>query len=102
MALTEQDVVRIARLARLQLDPNQLQVARGDLDQILGLIQTLQSVDTAGIAPLPHPLAMVADMPLRLREDRVTETASVERRQALMANAPGSKQGLFLVPKVID
>jgi len=39
---------------------------------------------------------------LRLRKDEVTETPSIERREALMANAPGSKQGLFLVPKVID
>jgi len=102
MALTEQEVIRIARLARLQLNTAQLQTARDDLDQILGLIQTLQSVDTTGIEPLPHPLAMVADLPLRLREDEVTETPSIERREALMANAPGSEQGLFLVPKVID
>jgi aspartyl-tRNA(Asn)/glutamyl-tRNA(Gln) amidotransferase subunit C len=102
MALTEQEVVRIARLARLQLSTEQLQTARDDLDQILGLIQTLQSVDTHGIEPLPHPLAMVADLPLRLRVDEVTEISSIERREALMANAPGSKQGLFLVPKVID
>ena len=102
MALTEQEVVRIARLARLQLNDDQKQTARNDLNQILGLIATLQSVDTSGVQPLPHPLAMVSDVALRLREDKVTEISSTERRNALMANAPGVKEGLFLVPKVID
>jgi aspartyl-tRNA(Asn)/glutamyl-tRNA(Gln) amidotransferase subunit C len=102
MALTENEVVRIARLARLQLTNEQLQIARHDLDQILGLIQTLQAVDTKGVEPLAHPLAMLSEVELRLREDVVTEVASTERRAALMANAPGTRQGLFLVPKVID
>jgi aspartyl-tRNA(Asn)/glutamyl-tRNA(Gln) amidotransferase subunit C len=45
---------------------------------------------------------MLSEVELRLREDVVTEVASTERRAALMANAPGTRQGLFLVPKVID
>jgi aspartyl-tRNA(Asn)/glutamyl-tRNA(Gln) amidotransferase subunit C len=102
MALTEQEVIRIARLARLQLSDEQQKTARHDLDQILGLIQTLQSVDTQGVEPLPHPLAMIEEVELRLRDDVVTEISSVDRRAALMANAPGSQEGLFLVPKVID
>jgi aspartyl-tRNA(Asn)/glutamyl-tRNA(Gln) amidotransferase subunit C len=102
MALTEQEVVRIARLARLQLTPERLTQAQVDLNAILGLIQELQAVNTDGIQPLAHPLAGMTDVHLRLRDDVVTETTSTDRRSALMANAPGARDGLFLVPKVID
>jgi aspartyl-tRNA(Asn)/glutamyl-tRNA(Gln) amidotransferase subunit C len=102
MALTDQEVARIARLARLHLTPDQQAQAQTDLNKILGIIETLQSVDTKGIEPLAHPLASVSDVHLRLREDVVTEASSIERRAALMANAPGASEGLFLVPKVIE
>jgi aspartyl-tRNA(Asn)/glutamyl-tRNA(Gln) amidotransferase subunit C len=102
MALTDQEVARIARLARLHLTLDQQAQAQTDLNKILGIIETLQSVDTKGIEPLAHPLASVSDVHLRLREDVVTEASSIERRAALMANAPGASEGLFLVPKVIE
>jgi len=102
MALTVEEVARIARLARLQLSPEQLIQAQTELSDILGLIQELQAVDTSGIEPLAHPLAAMTDVHLRLRDDVVTEITSAERREALMANAPGKRDGLFLVPKVID
>ena len=102
MALTEQEVARIARLARLQLTPAQQSQAQADLNKIFGLIQELQAVDTRGVEPLAHPLSAVGDVALRLREDIVTEMTSTDRRAALMANAPGVSDGLFLVPKVIE
>jgi aspartyl-tRNA(Asn)/glutamyl-tRNA(Gln) amidotransferase subunit C len=102
MALTDQEVARIARLARLHLTPDQQARAQTDLNKILGIIETLQSVDTRGVEPLAHPLASVSDIHLRLREDVVTEVSSTEQRAALMANAPGASEGLFLVPKVIE
>ena len=102
MALTEQEVVRIARLARLQLTPAQQSQAQADLNKIFGLIQELQAVDTRGVEPLAHPLSAVGDVALRLREDIVTEMTSTDRRSALMANGPGVRDGLFLVPKVIE
>jgi len=102
MALTDQEVSRIARLARLHLTSDQQAQAQVDLNKILGIIETLQSVDTSGIEPLAHPLASVSDIHLRLREDVITEVASAEQRAALMANAPGASEGLFLVPKVIE
>jgi aspartyl-tRNA(Asn)/glutamyl-tRNA(Gln) amidotransferase subunit C len=102
MALTDQEVTRIARLARLHLTPEQMTQAQTDLNKILSIIETLQSVDTQGIEPLAHPLATVSDIHLRLRDDVVTEVSSTERRDTLMANAPGASKGLFLVPKVIE
>jgi len=102
MAISEQEVTRIARLARLALSPEQNLQAQGDLNQILGLIEELQAVDTRGVEPLAHPLSALRDVHLRLREDTVTEVSSPERREALMVNAPGQAEGLFLVPKVIE
>jgi aspartyl-tRNA(Asn)/glutamyl-tRNA(Gln) amidotransferase subunit C len=102
MALTEQEVARIARLARLQLTPGQQSQAQADLNKIFGLIQELQAVDTRGVEPLAHPLSAVTDVALRLRDDIVTEMTSTQRRAALMANGPGVRDGLFLVPKVIE
>ena len=102
MAITEQEVIRIARLARLNLNAEQRVQAQADLTKILGLIEELQSVDTSGIEPLAHPLSTIKDVQLRLREDVVTEVSSVQRRTSLMANAPGTAEGLFLVPKVIE
>jgi len=102
MAITEQEVTRIARLARLTLSAEQNRQAQGDLTKILGLIQELQAVDTKGVEPLAHPLPAPRDVHLRRREDVISEASSPERREALMVNAPGKAEGLFLVPKVIE
>lgn len=102
MSLNEQDVARIARLARIALTPEQLGPARQELNGILHLIERLQAVDTQGVEPLAHPLSAHEDITLRLRDDAVTETASEARRDELMANAPDAADGLFLVPKVIE
>lgn len=102
MSVTASDVTRIARLARLALDPAAQEKALVELNKMLDLIETLQAVDTQGVEPLAHPLSAYENVQLRLREDSVTETASIAQRDALMANAPATSEGLFLVPKVIE
>ncbi len=102
MALTEQDVTRIARLARLDLDAGQRERVLQDLNGIFGLIEQLQAVDTTGVEPLAHPLSAIDDVSLRLRDDGVTEPSDEATRDALLANAPARHGGLFLVPKVIE
>lgn len=102
MALNEQDIIRIARLARIELGPEQRTRAQDELNGILHLIERLQSVDTQGIEPLAHPLCAQEDIVLRLRDDVVTEPSSEARRAELLANAPDAQDGLFLVPKVIE
>ncbi len=102
MALNEQDVARIARLARIELTPEQRTRAQGELNGILHLIERLQAVDTTGIEPLAHPLSAHENVVLRLREDVATEPSSEARRDALLANAPDTQNGLFLVPKVLE
>lgn len=102
MALNEQDVARIARLARIELTPERRARAQEELNGMLHIIERLQAVDTQGVEPLAHPLSAHEDITLRLRQDTVSETGSEARRAELLANAPDARDGLFLVPKVLE
>jgi len=102
MTLTEQDVTRMARLARIAVAPEHQAGVLRELNNIFGLIEQLQAIDTQGVEPLAHPLSAIEEVALRLREDAVTEPAGPEAREQLMANAPAAHEGLFLVPKVIE
>jgi len=102
MALTEQDIARLARLSGLRLDSNDQSRARQELDRILGLIEELQAVDTTGIEPMAHPLAAHQEIALRLRDDTAEPAQSAARRDACLRNAPAPHEGLFLVPTVIE
>ncbi len=102
MAISEQDVTRIARLARIQLPPDETLQAQKDLGRILELMAQLRAVDTQGVEPMAHPLAEHQDIQLRLREDAAAPTHTEDERSALMSNAPAQAEGLFLVPTVIE
>jgi aspartyl-tRNA(Asn)/glutamyl-tRNA(Gln) amidotransferase subunit C len=95
LALTAHDVARIAELARLDLSPAEAEQALGQLNAVFGLIETLQAVDTTGVAPMTH----AADLTLRLRADEVTEP---DQRDAAQRSAPAVAEGLYLVPRVIE
>ena len=95
MSLTPADITRLARLARLELPAGREAALLDQLNAVLGLIDQLQAVDTAGVAPMTHPI----EMPLRLRADQVTEPDGRERYQQ---GAPAVEQGLYLVPRVIE
>jgi aspartyl-tRNA(Asn)/glutamyl-tRNA(Gln) amidotransferase subunit C len=102
MAITQQDVTRIARLACIELSEADSQRAQQELTGIMRLIQQIQSIDTQGIEPMAHPLEARQDIRLRLRPDVADPTNTVEQRDQLMANSPAEKDGLFLVPTVIE
>ncbi len=95
MSLTNQDVERIAQLARLALSAAEVDAARMQLDGILGFIEQLQAVDTSAVAPMAHAM----DITQRLRDDIVSES---DRREAFQRVAPETEAGLYLVPKVIE
>ena len=95
MALTLGDVRRIAHLARLEVTAAEAAETLVQLNNIFGLIEQLQSVDTTDIEPMSHPLGGSQ----RLREDLATEP---DNREANMRNAPAREDGLFLVPRVIE
>ena len=102
MAISEQDVARIAQLARIQLSPDETAQTQKELSDILGLMAQLQAVDTSGVEPMAHPLSAHQDIQLRLRDDVAAATLTETERDALMANAPAKAEGLFLVPTVIE
>ncbi len=95
MALTESDVEKIARLARLRIDAGERAAVAARLGSILDMVDRLQAAPTAGIAPMAHPLDAVQ----ALREDRVTEQ---NHRADYQRIAPATEQGLYLVPRVIE
>jgi aspartyl-tRNA(Asn)/glutamyl-tRNA(Gln) amidotransferase subunit C len=99
MALTPQDVQRIAHLARLELSAAEHASMLTQLNNFFGIVERMRAVDTAGIEPLYTPLSAVTDVTLRLREDEVTE---FDQRAANQRSAPAVEDGLFLVPKVIE
>ncbi|MDM8348242.1 Asp-tRNA(Asn)/Glu-tRNA(Gln) amidotransferase subunit GatC [Pseudomonas sp. sp1636] len=95
MALERSEVEKIAHLARLGLNESEIPRTTETLNNILGLIDQMQAVDTTGIEPLAHPLEATQ----RLRADLATEE---NHRDAYQAIAPAVENGLYLVPKVIE
>jgi aspartyl-tRNA(Asn)/glutamyl-tRNA(Gln) amidotransferase subunit C len=99
MALTSQDIARIANLARLELTSTESERMLTQINGFFDVVEKMRAVDTAGVEPLSHPLAAVQDVALRLREDVASEP---NQREANQHSAPAVERGLFLVPKVIE
>ncbi len=95
MSLTPADVARIAKLARLELSPDEAETTRQQLNAVFNIFEQLQAVNTEGVAPMTHPTSRR----LRLREDRVSES---NHREAYQKVAPETEGGLYLVPKVLE
>ena len=98
MALTPQDVSRIAQLARLELQPAEQAAMLTQLNGFFGIVEQMSAVDTSGVEPLYTPLSAVQEVSLRLRDDTVSET---DQREANQRSAPAIEDGLFLVPRVL-
>jgi len=99
MSLTSADIARIANLARLELQPAESERMLTQINGFFNIVEQMRAVDTTGIEPLAHPMATIADVALRLREDVVSEP---DHREANQQSAPAVERGLFLVPKVIE
>jgi aspartyl-tRNA(Asn)/glutamyl-tRNA(Gln) amidotransferase subunit C len=99
MSLSDDQIRRIARLARIAIGETESAEVRGRLNRVLGLIDELQAVDTSGIEPMSHPLDALIPAGQPMRADAVTEP---DRRAAYQAVAPAVEGGLYLVPKVIE
>ena len=95
MSLDLDQIRRIARLARITVSDADALATAEQLNGVLGLIEEMQAVDTAGVEPMSHAI----DLPQRLREDAVTES---DRHADFQAVAPAVENGLYLVPKVIE
>ncbi|MDD5326053.1 MAG: Asp-tRNA(Asn)/Glu-tRNA(Gln) amidotransferase subunit GatC [Polaromonas sp.] len=99
MALTSQDIARIANLARLELRPDEAAHTLRQLNEFFALVAQMDAVNTDGVEPLAHPAAVLGEVALRLREDIASEP---DQREASQVSAPAVERGLFLVPKVIE
>ncbi len=95
MSVDEATVKRIANLARLAISDAEAAALVPELNNILGWVEQLGAVDTAGV----EPMTAVIPNHLRLRDDVVTDG---DCRDAVLANAPQAEHGFFAVPKVIE
>jgi aspartyl-tRNA(Asn)/glutamyl-tRNA(Gln) amidotransferase subunit C len=95
MSLTAKDVKKIAYLARLGIDEQDIEAYTGDMSGMLNLMVQMSDLNTDGIQPMAHPM----DQGQRLRVDEVTEH---DQHKLFQGIAPQVEAGLYLVPKVIE
>ena len=95
MSITKSAVERAAHLAKIHIEPADIDRYARDLSQILDLVEQMNAVPTSKVEPLAHP----QNIELRLRQDEVTEINARERLQAV---APAAERGLYLVPRIIE
>ncbi|HSN78917.1 MAG TPA: Asp-tRNA(Asn)/Glu-tRNA(Gln) amidotransferase subunit GatC [Rhodoferax sp.] len=99
MSLSTADIDRLAHLARLGLGADERERLCTQLNDFFGIVEKMRAVDTTGIVPLAHPVEIMGDVALRLRDDIASEP---NQREANQRNAPALDAGLFLVPRVIE
>jgi aspartyl-tRNA(Asn)/glutamyl-tRNA(Gln) amidotransferase subunit C len=95
MAIKQNDIEKIAELARIRISADEIGQVTQRITEILQMVDRLQAVDTSNVEPMANPL----DATQRLRADEVTQG---NRRDAFQAIAPAVEKGLYLVPKVIE
>ena len=95
MAIDKATVLRIAGLAHIEVEESALEGMAEELNGILAWIEQLNEVDTEGV----EPMSSVVDMTLPQRDDEANDVAA---RDDLLANAPETEGGFFVVPKVVE
>jgi aspartyl-tRNA(Asn)/glutamyl-tRNA(Gln) amidotransferase subunit C len=95
MPVDKATVRHIARLARIEVDDTDLDHLVGELSNILAWVEQLNEVDTSDVPPMTS----VVDVDLPRRADTVTDGGSPDK---ILANAPVTTAGFFVVPKVIE
>lgn len=95
MSVTKEDVRKVARLSRIAVEEARLEPLAGELDAIIKWIEQLNEVDIAGVEPMTSVVA--AKLPMR--EDKVTDGGKADQ---VLANAPKSEDGFFVVPRAVE
>jgi len=95
MSVDRDTVAKIAKLARIRIEAEQMEPLAAELSNILGWIEQLNELDTEGVAPMTS----VVEIEAPLREDEVNDG---DCRDQVLANAPDVAEGFFLVPKVVE
>ena len=99
MPLQSSDIDRIAELARLRLSDTERDAMLKQINAFFTIVERMRAVDTDGVDPLAHPLSAVREQPLPLRDDVAREPSI---RDVALRNAPAARDGLFLVPRVVE
>ncbi|WP_298725354.1 Asp-tRNA(Asn)/Glu-tRNA(Gln) amidotransferase subunit GatC [uncultured Ferrovibrio sp.] len=95
MSLDRTAVAKIAKLARLKMEPERLDAMTSELNRILSFVEELQAVNTENV----EPMTSVMPMKLRMRDDVVTDGGNAE---AVLKNAPQRQGDFYTVPKVVE
>ena len=95
MSVDADTVRRIAHLARIAVNDEEVEHLQGELNAILAWVEQLQAVDVAGV----EPMTSVTPMKMKMRADEVTDGGIAEQ---IVKNAPQSDNNFFLVPKVVE
>ena len=95
MSVDQKTVKRVARLARLKVQDEDVPRLAGELNSILGFIEQLNEVDVSSV----EPMTSVVTMKMKMRKDEVTDG---HYAQKIIANAPAQDEDFFMVPKVVE
>ena len=95
MSVDAATVRRIAHLARIAVDDNEVEHLRGEINAILAFVEQLSEVDVEGV----EPMTSVIPMKMKMRDDTVTEG---DQAEAILQNAPARQDRFFTVPKVVE
>ena len=95
MSIDTATAAKVAKLARIKVEDDQLPALAEEFSAILGFIEQLNEVDVEGV----EPMVSVTPMRLKRREDVVTDG---DQADAVLANAPDAREGFFAVPKVVE
>jgi aspartyl-tRNA(Asn)/glutamyl-tRNA(Gln) amidotransferase subunit C len=95
MAVDEARVKKIARLARLAVEPRDLAPLAGEINAILGFVEQLSEVNVDAV----EPMTSVTPIAMKKRQDIVDDGGDAER---ILRNAPAREDDYFVVPKVVE
>ena len=95
MSIDQNEARRVANLARIRVDDEDLPALASEFNAILGFIEQLREADVRDV----EPMTSVTPMRLKRREDKVAGGGIAER---VLANAPDAREGYFVVPKVVE
>jgi len=95
LALTLEDVRKVALLARLELDEDEIASQTAHLNNLISQFEVLQSLDVSGVEPTSHSIPMFNVF----REDVARPSLP---REDVLANAPEARDGCFIVPRIVE
>ena len=95
MSIDESTAAKVAKLARIKVEDEDLPALAKEFNTILGFIEQLGEVDVENV----EPMVSVTPMRLKRREDAVTDG---DQQDNVLSNAPDAREGFFAVPKVVE